>query len=343
MPIGKRSSILSHGILLGLLEAEGDALFLLVDIEDDDFEFLADLEQFARVAEAAPGHVGDVEQAVHAIEVDERAEIGEVLDGAVDGAADLDAIEEFLALLGALLLDEFAAGEDDVFAVVVDLDDLEVVGVADELLEVLRGDDVDLGGREEGFDADIDGEAAFDDGFDLALDEAVALEDLDDLVPVLLVGGFFLGELDHALVVFEAFEEHFDFVADLEVFDVVEFRGGDDALRTCSRCPRGLRGGGFRGRGLLRCCPLGNRESSSRSTLAFQSLDVVTIQTTGCRFLWVPRARTERAYNRGKGLKGNRDGAENKAFRAISGGLPPISRSAWSKNPGTANLPIGSA
>ena len=69
-------------ILLGLLEAEGDALLLLVDIEDLDFEFLADLEQLAGVAEAAPGHIGDMEEAVHAIEVDECAEIGEVLDGA---------------------------------------------------------------------------------------------------------------------------------------------------------------------------------------------------------------------------------------------------------------------
>ena len=67
-------------ILLRLLQAEGDALLLLVDVEHDDFEFLTDLEHFARVTEAAPGHVGDVEQAVHAVEVDERAEIGEVLD-----------------------------------------------------------------------------------------------------------------------------------------------------------------------------------------------------------------------------------------------------------------------
>ena len=70
-------------ILLGLLEAEGDALFFFVDVEHDDFEFLADLEHLARMAEAAPGHVGDVEQAIHAIEIDERAEVGEVLDRAV--------------------------------------------------------------------------------------------------------------------------------------------------------------------------------------------------------------------------------------------------------------------
>ena len=86
-PTGNRSSILSHGLLLRLLEAERYALFLLVDVEDDDVEFLADLQQFARVAEAAPGHVGDVKQAVHAVEVDERAEIGEVFDDALDGVA----------------------------------------------------------------------------------------------------------------------------------------------------------------------------------------------------------------------------------------------------------------
>ncbi len=71
-------------ILLRLLEAERNALFLLVDVEHEDFELLADLEQFARMAEAAPGHVGDVEQAVHAVEIDERAEIGEILDRALD-------------------------------------------------------------------------------------------------------------------------------------------------------------------------------------------------------------------------------------------------------------------
>ena len=42
------------GILLRLLEAEGDALLFLVDVEDDDFELLADLEQFARDGRGGP-------------------------------------------------------------------------------------------------------------------------------------------------------------------------------------------------------------------------------------------------------------------------------------------------
>ncbi len=146
-----------------------------------------------------------MEEAVDAVEVDEGTEVGDVLDDADDFVANLDAGEEGLTLLGAFGLDDLAAAEDDVLTVVVDLDDLEVVGVADELLEVFRRDDVDLGGGKEGFHADVDGKTAFDDGFDLALDEAFALENGDDLFPVLTGGGLLLGEDDHAFVIFETF------------------------------------------------------------------------------------------------------------------------------------------
>src|SRR4030095_6053462 len=60
------------GIVLGLLEAEGDALLVLVDIENHEVELLAYLEHFARVTKAAPRHFGDVQHAHHAIEVGAR-------------------------------------------------------------------------------------------------------------------------------------------------------------------------------------------------------------------------------------------------------------------------------
>jgi hypothetical protein len=52
----------------------------------------------SRVVDAAPGHVGDVQQAVDAAEVDERAEVGDVLDRAGDDVALLEGLHE--ALLG---------------------------------------------------------------------------------------------------------------------------------------------------------------------------------------------------------------------------------------------------
>src|SRR5256886_11467225 len=65
---------------LDLLEPEGDPLVLLVDVEDLRLEVLPLLEDLRRMADAArPGHVGDVQEAVHAgLELDERAEVGQV-------------------------------------------------------------------------------------------------------------------------------------------------------------------------------------------------------------------------------------------------------------------------
>src|SRR5687768_11940311 len=96
------------------------------------------------MVESAPGHVRDMEQSVHAIEVDERTEVGEVLDRALDAVADASAVEELGTLLCALLFDELTTAENHVLPVVVDLDDLKVVGVADEVIQFLRRNDVDL-------------------------------------------------------------------------------------------------------------------------------------------------------------------------------------------------------
>ena len=182
------------------------------------------------MADAAPAHVGDVEQAVDAVEVDEGAEVGDVLDRALADVARGHLGEEFLAAFEAFLLDEFAAGEHDVLAFLVDLNHLEIVGIADILGQVLGGDDINLGGGEEGLDPDVDQQAAFDDGLDLAGDGAAFVADGQDALPVLLEFGLFLGEDDHALAVFQFLDQDINFVADLDGFDVVEFDAGDDPL-----------------------------------------------------------------------------------------------------------------
>ena len=139
-------------------------------------------------------------------------------------------VSSLAALVVALLLDQFAARKDDVLALLVDFDDLEFVGVADELRQVLRRDDVNLRRGQKRFDADVDEQAAFDDGLDLAGDGAAFVANGEDFVPVLLELGLFLGEDDHAFLVFEFFDEDIDFIADFDGFDVVKFVAGDDAF-----------------------------------------------------------------------------------------------------------------
>ena len=63
-------------------------------MEDVDLELLVDLDHVVRVGDAAPAHVGDVQQAVDAAEVDERAELGDVLDDALADLARLDLGEQ---------------------------------------------------------------------------------------------------------------------------------------------------------------------------------------------------------------------------------------------------------
>src|SRR3954465_895195 len=53
-------------IALELLEAERDALAIPIDVENFDFELLADVHHLGRMLNAAVRHVGDVEQSVDA-------------------------------------------------------------------------------------------------------------------------------------------------------------------------------------------------------------------------------------------------------------------------------------
>ena len=77
------------------------------------------------MVDAPPGDVGDVQQAVDAAEIDERAVVGDVLDHAVDDLALFEVLHQLLALLGAGLFQHGAAGDDDVAAAAIHLEDLE--------------------------------------------------------------------------------------------------------------------------------------------------------------------------------------------------------------------------
>ncbi len=71
-------------VVAHLLQTQRDTVLLGVELEDLGGDFPAGLNDFARVADAAPCHVGDVQQAVDAAEVHERTVFGDVLDHAAD-------------------------------------------------------------------------------------------------------------------------------------------------------------------------------------------------------------------------------------------------------------------
>ena len=135
------------------------------------------------MVDPAPAHVGDVQQAVDAAQVDEGAEVGDVLDGALADLADGDLREELLLLLFAGDLDQLAAADDDVAPALVDLEDHALDLLIDIIGDVGGAADVDLAGGQEDVDADIDQQAALDLAGDSALDDVAFVVAGDDHLP----------------------------------------------------------------------------------------------------------------------------------------------------------------
>ena len=159
-------------VVAQLLDAQRDAVLLGVELQDLGLQLLADLDHFARVTHTAPGHVGDVQQAVDAAEVDERAVLGDVLDHAVDDRAFMQRGQQFAALFTHRGFDHSAARQHDVVALAVELDDLELHRLAFERRHVLDRARIEQRARQERADAvDQNGQAALDLAVDGAGDE----------------------------------------------------------------------------------------------------------------------------------------------------------------------------
>src|SRR4051794_34860758 len=110
------------------------------------------------MVDVAPGQLGDVDQAVDALEIDEGTEVDDVGDLALDHLARLELAQDLLADLLALLLEDRAAGEHDVVAGAVELDHLALELLAHELVEVLDTADVDERGGQENPDTQGEGQ-----------------------------------------------------------------------------------------------------------------------------------------------------------------------------------------
>ena len=223
-------------VLLRRLQRQGDTLAVEVDVEDLDGDLLADLDDLGRVVDVLPGQLGDVHETVDAAEVHERTEVDDRGDDTGADLALLQGLQEGRANLGLRLLEPGTARQDDVVAVLVELDDLGLDLLADVRLEVADATHLDERGGEEAAQADVEDEAALDDLDDGAGDDAVLLLDLLDRAPGALVLCALLGQDQTAFLVLLLEDQGLDGVADLDDLAGVhvvldgQLAGGDDAL-----------------------------------------------------------------------------------------------------------------
>ena len=80
-------------VLTKLLETERYAVSLTIELKDFDIHLLSDFDDLARVLDALPRHVCDVEQSVNTTEVNEGTVIGEILDHALNRLAFLQVLQ----------------------------------------------------------------------------------------------------------------------------------------------------------------------------------------------------------------------------------------------------------
>ena len=141
-------------VRLLLLVAEGDAAGVTVEVQHDDVDLIAHLEDLRRVTDAAPTHVGHMKKPVDPAEVDEGPVVGDVLHGAGQRQSLVEDFQRVLLLLLALLFQDGSPRQHDVAAPPVELDHLGANVLADQRGQVLHRTQIHLGAGQEGLHAE---------------------------------------------------------------------------------------------------------------------------------------------------------------------------------------------
>ena len=186
---------------LFLLQAKCDFLFFAIDIQDDAFDFLIECDHFGRMANAFPSHVGDMQQSIDTTQINERAELGNVLHDTLAELTDFEFGQQLLAILFPLLLNQRPAANHDVAPCFVDLEHFALHHSADVIANIRGTTDVDLAGRQKDIDSDIHQQTTLDlarhgPGHDLAF-----LDRLHHVLPGDDLFRFTLAERQHAAVI----------------------------------------------------------------------------------------------------------------------------------------------
>src|SRR5699024_10780347 len=223
-------------VFLRRLERQRHPLAIEVDIEHLDGDLVAHLHDLARMVDVLPRQLGDVHQAINAAEIDERSEVDDRGDNALADLPLLQLGEEVLPDLGLRLLEPGTPRQDDVVAVLVELDDLGLELLADVRLQVTDAAHLDQRRGQEAAQPDVENQTALDDLDDRTGDDAVFVLDVLDRAPSALVLRPLLGQDESAFLVLLLQDKRLDLVAhgdDLLRVDVVldgELARGDDTL-----------------------------------------------------------------------------------------------------------------
>ena len=168
-----------------------------------------------------------MQQPVNTTKVNERTEVGNVLDGTFSQGTNFQNLEQFFLLSIAFFFDQAAAGNDDVLSSFIDLEDHALNFLPNVVGNIRWTSHVNLTGRQEYTDTVADDfvavhlaphqnqQTTFDLALNRAADNIVFLMLADELHPVADALSLVLGKNNQANRVFKFFQQNFNLFAGL--------------------------------------------------------------------------------------------------------------------------------
>jgi len=204
-------------IFAQLFQAQRYTVALAIELENLDFDFVANIDDFAWVLDALPRHVGDVQQAIDAAEINERAVIGKVLDDTFDGHAFLQRRQQCIAFCAVGFFQHRATADNNVVTFLVEFDNFKVERFAFKVRGFAHWTYINQRPRQKRADrVDIDSEATFDLAIDDAFDDSVCFEGFFEIFPRFGALGFFARQTGFTETVFYCFQRDLYFIADFK-------------------------------------------------------------------------------------------------------------------------------
>src|SRR5690606_30399404 len=105
--------------------AQGNTLCFLVDLDDLDFQRVADVDHLVRVVDPLVAEIGNVEQAINAAQINESTVSGDVFHNAVGHVAFSQRVDQTRTLFSAGFFQNVAARNNDVATLAVHFQKLE--------------------------------------------------------------------------------------------------------------------------------------------------------------------------------------------------------------------------
>src|ERR1039458_1023481 len=211
------------------------ALLVFVVLQHLHLNLVAHVHQITRVRQPSPRHVSDVQQAIESAEVHERTVLRQVFHHSGQYRTLFQMFQRLVAFLALLAFQQFLAGNHDVTALLVELDDCHFKRLALHALKIPDGPQIHLRSWQKSSRAqDVDGEPAFGPLNHCRLNWPLFAVSFLHLIPGVNARRLLVREVDVAFLGVSLLAHHINFVARLYLrlaFVIQHYREGQHAFR----------------------------------------------------------------------------------------------------------------